>query len=133
MRRWRRMKAQLAYRREKKKRKAESHPEFAGFCLIAVAVLGVYCTFWPKHAGVAGLYTKGFLSKGIGQATYLLWFLVGYRGAKLLLNREDRQPWRFLLVDFFLLASVCSLLTRPNSERIQTAEEGEESTFLGWE
>ena len=49
---WRRLKAKIAYRREKAKAKAT--PEFAGFCLSAASLLGVYCTVWPKHSGVAG-------------------------------------------------------------------------------
>src|SRR5579863_3905027 len=109
MMRWRRLKARIAYRREKKKEKVHS-PEFSGFCLLALSLLGLYCTLLPRHAGVAGAMIARTGSRSLGQVTYLLWALIAYRGIKLLLHREDRRPWRYVLVDALLLAAACSLI-----------------------
>jgi DNA segregation ATPase FtsK/SpoIIIE, S-DNA-T family len=112
MKSWRRMKAQLAYKREKKKKKESvAVPEFSGFCLISIALLGLFCTLWPRHSGVAGAYTARAMIRGLGQASYLLWFLLGYRGVRLLVNREDRRPWRYLLVDGLLVTSFTAFIT----------------------
>jgi DNA segregation ATPase FtsK/SpoIIIE, S-DNA-T family len=106
---WRRLKAKIAYRREKMKER--SSPEFSGFCLAAIGLLGVYCTVWPKHAGVAGAMLARGTLRAFGQGSYLLWALVGYRGIRLILHREDRRPWRYILVDGLLVLAACALLT----------------------
>src|SRR6185437_8260741 len=109
---WRRWKTRMAYRREKKRKTQEAaSPEFAGFCLLAISFLGLYCSVFPHHAGMAGAYTTRALSRAFGQCQYLLWFLIGYRGFRLILNREDRRPWRYLLVDLLLLAAACCLVS----------------------
>jgi hypothetical protein len=113
VRSWRRLKAELAYKREKRKKKtaSEPHPEFAGFCLVAVSALGLYCTLWPHNAGVAGAITGRALLRGIGESAVVMWGLLSYRGVLLILRHEDRQPWRFLLVDLLLLVALCAFLS----------------------
>jgi S-DNA-T family DNA segregation ATPase FtsK/SpoIIIE len=104
---WRRLKAKIAYRREKMK----TTPEFAGFCLSAVSALGFYCTLWPKHAGVAGEMLARAVLRAFGHGSYLLWALIGYRGTRLIFHREERRPWRYVLVDGLLVLAFCALLT----------------------
>ncbi len=108
---WRRLKARIAYRREKAKTKHRASPEFSGFCLAVVSVLGFYCTLWPRHSGVAGAMLARSVLRAFGQGSYLLWALLGYRGARLISHREDRRPWRYVLVDAILVVSACALLT----------------------
>ena len=112
MMRWRRFKARLAYRREKKKEKVHS-PELSGFCLLTVSLLVLYCILFPRHAGVIGAMIARSCSRSFGQGAYLLCALIAYRGVKLLLHREDRRPWRYVLVDALLLVAcvfICRLL-----------------------
>ncbi|MFA5975624.1 MAG: DNA translocase FtsK 4TM domain-containing protein [Elusimicrobiota bacterium] len=109
LRTWRHFKAKLSSR--KSKYKEAITPEFAGFCLAAVAILGVYCTVRPQHSGVLGAMTARSVSRGVGQAALLLWFFIGYRAFRLLFRREDRHPWRYVLVDAVLLAAVCFFLS----------------------
>jgi S-DNA-T family DNA segregation ATPase FtsK/SpoIIIE len=109
MKPWRRMKARMAYRREKKKQKVHS-PEFSGFCLLSISLLGFYCTQLPRHAGVAGAMVARTGSRSFGTGIYLLWALIAYRGIRLLLHKEDRRPWRYVLVDLLLLVAACSLI-----------------------
>lgn len=105
----RRLRAKIGYRREKKRRTAA--PEFSGFCLTVAAVLGFYCSFFPRRSGVLGaMVARGFF-RAFGQAGLLLWFFVGYRGFRLLFRREERRPWRYVLVDALLLAGVCSFFS----------------------
>jgi len=106
---WRRLKAKIAYRREKAKQHAS--PEFAGFCLSAIGALGIYCTLWPKHAGVAGAMLARGTLRAIGKGSYLLWLLIAYRGVRLILHKEERRPWRYVLVDTMLVLSFSALLT----------------------
>src|SRR6266700_3632925 len=106
---WRRFKAKIAYRRERAK--TRTTPEFAGFCLSAVSVLGFYCTLWPKHAGVAGAMLACAMLRAFGLGSHLLWALIGYRGLRLIFHREDRRPWRYVLVDGLLVVAFCALLT----------------------
>ncbi|HVO32897.1 MAG TPA: DNA translocase FtsK 4TM domain-containing protein, partial [Elusimicrobiota bacterium] len=37
--------------------------------------------------------------------------LLGYRGIRLLFHREERRPWRYLLVDALLVLAFCAVLT----------------------
>ncbi len=106
---WRRLKAKIAYRRDKTK--ARATPEFSGFCLAAASLLGFYCTLWPKHAGVAGEMLARATLRAFGQGIYLLWALIGYRGIRLIFHREERRPWRYVLVDGLLVLAFCALLT----------------------
>jgi S-DNA-T family DNA segregation ATPase FtsK/SpoIIIE len=106
---WRRLKAKIAYRREKSK--AHATPEFSGFCLSAIGLLGIYCTLWPKHAGVAGTMLARATLRAFGQGSYVLWGLIGYRGIRLILQKEERRPWRYVLVDVLLVFAACALLT----------------------
>jgi len=108
---WRRLRSRIAYRREKAKTKERHSPEFAGFCLSAVSLLGFFCTIWPRHSGVAGAMLARGVLRAFGQGSYLLWFLVGYRGIRLISHREERRPWRYVLVDGLLVVSACALLT----------------------
>src|SRR5438552_12549835 len=106
---WRRLRARMAYRREKIKH--QSSPEFSGFCLTAVSLLGFYCTVWPRHAGVAGAMLARGVLRAFGQGSFLLWALLGYRGVRLLIHHEDRRPWRYVLVDGILVVATCALVS----------------------
>jgi S-DNA-T family DNA segregation ATPase FtsK/SpoIIIE len=106
---WRRLKSKIAYRRERAK--AQATPEFSGFCLAAIGVLGTYCILWPKHSGVAGAMLARATLRSFGQGSYLLWILLGYRGVRLIMHKEDRRPWRYIFVDVILVFSACALLT----------------------
>lgn len=108
--RWRRFKAKIAYRREKKKQKPPA-PEFAGFCVFSLTLLATYCFVLPSNAGVLGPPIARSLSRGFGQATYVLLFLFGYRGLRLILRKEERRPWRYLLVDALIISAVCALFS----------------------
>src|SRR5262245_12287855 len=108
---WRRLRARIAYRKDSAKTKRRSSPEFAGFCLSAASALGFYSTVWPKHAGVAGAMLARGILRAFGQGSYLLWGLLAYRGVRLILHREERRPWRYVLVDGLLVLAACALLT----------------------
>ena len=108
---WRRMKSRIAYRREKSKKQKNASPEFSGFCLSVVSLLGFYCTIWPSHSGVAGAMLARGVLRAFGQGSFLMWALIGYRGFRLIFHREDRRPWRYVLVDGFLVVAACALLT----------------------
>jgi len=107
-----RLNARISYRKDKIKKKTQpAIPEFSGFCLLAISLLGIYCTLWPKHSGVAGAMLARGVLRGFGQGSFLLWALVGYRGFRLIFRREDRRPWRYILVDALLVVSACALMT----------------------
>src|SRR5260221_10746716 len=108
---WRRFSARNAYRKDKAKSTHKASPEFAGFCLSAVSLLGYYCTIWPRHSGVAGAMLARSVLKAFGQGSFLLWALIGYRGFRLIFNKEDRRPWRYVFVDALLLVAATGLLT----------------------
>jgi S-DNA-T family DNA segregation ATPase FtsK/SpoIIIE len=108
---WRRMKARIAYRREKAKTQKHTAPEFSGFCLAALSLLGFFCTLWPRHAGVAGAMLARAVLQAFGQCAFLLWALIIYRGVRLILHREERRPWRYVFVDALLVVSACALVT----------------------
>jgi len=108
---WRRLKGRLASRQLKAKSSHHNAPEFSGFCLAAFTLLGLYCTLWPRHAGVAGMMLARSMLRAFGQGVYLLWALIGYRGLRLILHREERRPWRYVLVDGFLIVSACGLIS----------------------
>ncbi len=108
---WRRLRARIAYRKDNARTKHHTSPEFSGFCLAAVSLLGFYCTLWPRHSGVAGEMLARAVLRAFGQGSYLLWGLLGYRGARLIFHREERRPWRYVLVDGLLVVSACALLT----------------------
>jgi len=110
MRSWRRLKAQLAYRREKKKEKVH-RPEVPGFFLTAASLLGFYCLILPRHSGVAGAMIARSFTRAFGQGAYLIWLMAGYRGVRLLFHREERRPWRYVLVDALLLVAACALIS----------------------
>ena len=46
-----------------------------------------------------------------GQGAYLLWALIGYRGVRLIFHREERRPWRYVLVDALVLIAACAFMT----------------------
>jgi len=108
---WRRLRSRIAYRREKAKTKHHASPEFSGFCLSVISLLGFYCTVWPRHSGVAGAMLARGILRAFGEGSFLLWALLGYRGARLIFHREDRRPWRYVLVDGILVLSACALIT----------------------
>ncbi len=108
---WSRSQSRVAYRREKTKAKQKSSPEFAGFCLIALSLLGFYCTLWPVHSGVAGAMVARAVTRSFGKGSFVLWGLLAYRGARLIFNKEERRPWRYILVDALLVVASCALLT----------------------
>jgi S-DNA-T family DNA segregation ATPase FtsK/SpoIIIE len=108
---WRRLNARLTSRQQNARTSHHTAPEFSGFCLAALSLLGLYCTLWPRHAGAAGMMLARSVSRAFGQGVYLLWALIGYRGARLILHREERRPWRYVLVDGLLVLSACALLT----------------------
>lgn len=108
---WRRLKARLTSRQQKAKTSHHAAPEFSGFCLTAFCVLGLYCTLWPRHAGGGGMMLARSMLRAFGQAVYLFWALVGYRGLRLILHREERRPWRYVLVDGLLVLAACALAT----------------------
>ncbi len=56
------------------------------------------------------MLARGVL-RGFGQGSFLLWALIGYRGFRLIFHKEDRRPWRYVLVDGLLVLSACALLT----------------------
>jgi len=108
---WSRLNARLPSRQQKAKTKHHAAPEFSGFCLAAFSVLGFYCTLWPRHSGVAGEMLARSVLRAFGQGIFLLWGLIGYRGLRLVLHREERRPWRYVLVDGLLVISACALIT----------------------
>lgn len=108
--RWRRFKARIAYRREKKKQQTPA-PELAGFCLLSVTLLAAFCYVLPQNSGSAGVVLYKGLNRAFGHGTYILLGLLGYRGLRLILRREERRPWRYLLVDLFLVSAGCVLIT----------------------
>jgi S-DNA-T family DNA segregation ATPase FtsK/SpoIIIE len=87
-------------------------PEFAGFCLTAASILGYYSLLFPSHAGIAGSMLVRMMTRAIGYAgSYVFWTLAGYRGLRLLLRREARRPWRYVLVDLLLIAAICAVVS----------------------
>ncbi len=106
---WNRLQGRVAYKRERSKK--ASSPEFPGFCLIAISLLGLYCTIWPNNSGPAGNHVARAVTKAFGQGAYALWILLGYRGVRLIFHRETRRPLRYLFVDVLLLLAGCALLT----------------------
>lgn len=106
---WRRRNARVSHARVSKKDAVA--PEFSGFCLLTVSLLGFYCLLFPDHAGVAGALVARSFFRAFGQGAYLLWALGGYRGARLLFQRERRRPWRYVLVDGLLGVVACGVLT----------------------
>ncbi len=102
----------LSYRRDRRKNKTRStSPQFPGICLAGAALLGFYCTIFPQHAGVAGAMLARSITRAMGQGAYLVWGLLGYRGLRLVLNQENRRPWRYILADGLILAAACAFLT----------------------
>ena len=65
---WSRVNARLS-RRSSRKKEAPS-PEFAGFCLLSLSILGLYCTAVPQHAGVAGSMLARVFSRMLGQIAF---------------------------------------------------------------
>lgn len=106
---WRRLESRVAYRKDRNKKSLP--PEFSGFCLLTLSVLGLFCTSWPKHSGVAGAILARVVLKAFGQAAFALWALLAYRGFKLIFHREERRPWRYLFVDLLLLLAGSAFLT----------------------
>jgi len=97
-------------RRRRKTPPVKSSPELAGVCLLVLSFIGFYCVFFPSQSGTLGqIIAKGSL-RIFGQAVYPLFALIFYRGCRLLLHRENREPYRYVLVDGLLLASFCSLI-----------------------
>jgi len=90
--------------------KIQASPLLAGFILLCLSILGFYSTLFTHRAGVAGAKLAWLTSQALGQGAYLLWALIGYRAIRLLAHREDRRPWRYLLVDGLLQVSVCAFL-----------------------
>jgi DNA segregation ATPase FtsK/SpoIIIE, S-DNA-T family len=106
---WRRTKKQLKAKLPKTKIVL---PEFSGFVLIGVATLGFYSLLQPHASGDFGRMLVQTLTKSFGKfGSYFLWTLVGYRGLRLVFRREKRRPWRYVLVDAFLLAGICVFAT----------------------
>jgi len=97
--------------RRKRKSADSSSPGFAGFCLLAVASLGLYCVLFPLDAGTAGALVARSTLRTLGWGAYAFWAILGYRGLRLILHRENRRPWRYILVDFLLLGFFCALLS----------------------
>jgi S-DNA-T family DNA segregation ATPase FtsK/SpoIIIE len=46
-----------------------------------------------------------------GWGAYALWLQLEYRGLRLIFHKENRQPWRYVLVDVFLLAVFSALVS----------------------
>jgi DNA segregation ATPase FtsK/SpoIIIE, S-DNA-T family len=87
-------------------------PEFSGFLLIAASVLGIYSLIFPHNAGTAGTMLARTLTRSFGPVgSYFLWFLVGYRGLRLVFRREKRRPWRYVMVDALLIVGLCAFAT----------------------
>lgn len=87
-------------------------PELTGFVLSAASALGFYCLIFPKNAGTAGSMIARTLLMSFGPvASYILCAGVGYRGVRLLLRQEKRNPWRYVMVDVLLLAAICALVS----------------------
>src|SRR5438552_19089274 len=103
--------ARITYRKDKAKTRHRATPEFAGFCLSAISILGFYCTLWPRHSGVAGAMLARGILRAFGQGSYILWLLLGYRGFRLIAHQEDRRPWRYIFVDGLLVVSACALFS----------------------
>jgi len=83
----------------------------AGACLLALALLGFYCISFPTQAGGLGRKIAQGSMIFCGQAAYLFFALVLYRGLRLVLHRENRDPWRYVLVDGLLFVSFCGLIS----------------------
>ncbi len=106
---WTPLRARVGYRKERTRDSVS--PEFSGFCLAAISLLGLACTLWPRRFGVVGMMLARSTLRAFGQGSYLVWLLVGYRGIRLILHRETRQPWRYLLVDALLVISASAVLS----------------------
>jgi S-DNA-T family DNA segregation ATPase FtsK/SpoIIIE len=107
------MKPQLRVfvRRARVSRSDGSGSGFTGFFLLGFSFLGFYCSFFPSHAGTAGTLLARASARAFGEGAYLAWFLIAYRGFRLIFHRESRKPWRYVLVDVLLMAAACSFLS----------------------
>ena len=78
----RRFSARNAYRKDKAKTKTKASPEFSGFCLSVISLLGFYCTIWPRHSGVSNY---GFFDR--------LWIgMMDLAGVWWLIRRKKSTP-----------------------------------------
>jgi len=107
---WRHLRAKSSYRRDRSKRKPVS-PEFSGFCLVGISLLGLYCTIFSSDAGKVGHIVAKGLANAVGQGSYLLWGMIAYRGLRLIFHQENRRPWRYLFPDMLILAVFCTFLS----------------------
>jgi S-DNA-T family DNA segregation ATPase FtsK/SpoIIIE len=98
-------------RRKKASARSQPSPAFGGFCLFAVALLGLYCTLFPHDAGVLGMKIARATLRAFGWGSYVFWGVLGYRGLRLILHQENRRPWRYILIDILLISAFCSLLS----------------------
>jgi len=96
-------------RSAKSKSTAKSYsPEFYGCLLLAISIFSEFSVLFHPHAGTAGKLLARFSFHAFGQITHLFWFLLAYRGIRLVMHKENREPWRYIFVDLFLFAVTCS-------------------------